>query len=113
MRLPDLSKILLGTALVLYFGHSYWFNTMDFTLYRVRISLPATNVLLKYIHANSFFLFALCAALFIGCVATDAWGLGSRTTNYGFFGASVLLAAGAVGLVMRPHVEDWAKPEAG
>jgi len=112
MLWSNLTKTLLFVSVVCYFGHSYWHNTMDFTRYKERISLPAANPVLKYLYMHSFFLFVISGALLLGSAVADVLESRSPTVRWSLFAASVLLGITAACILPRPRLETWPRRDA-
>jgi hypothetical protein len=102
-----MAKLLLIATAVAYYIHAYWHNTMDFSDYRRRMKIPATNPVLKYIYINSFFLFAISCALFLVSVFIDVAQLKTRAVPWLFLAAATVLAIGVACVIPRPRLERW------
>lgn len=109
MSLLTAANLLLLFAIVAYYGHSYQHSTMDFMHYKVRIAIPVTNVVMKYLYVHSFILFVISAAAFMAVTAIRALQLTAPLLNRALFGFSVVLAIGAARLLSLPAIGYWRK----
>lgn len=102
-----LANVLTLAAVVCYYIHAYWYNTMDFLHYRTRLAFPAANFFMKYLYANSFVLFVTCAIFFIVGTAISIGEFANPTFAWCWLGLSLLLLLGAVRLLMLKSIAQW------
>jgi hypothetical protein len=101
------ANILLLAALVCFYIHAYWHNTVDFVHYRARLAFPVVNVLMKYLYANSFLLFAACTILFIAGVGIATTQIANATFAWCWLGFSAVLLAGSTRLLLMKPIGQW------
>jgi hypothetical protein len=104
-----ISKILLFTATLLYIGHGYWYNTIDFAMFVPHMKVPVRNSILKCCYALSFVLSIVSATLFVIQLLLDPYASRWPGIRYTFLALSVVLLAGAVAVVARPRLDLWPK----
>jgi hypothetical protein len=101
------ANALVLAALVCYYVHSYWYNTMDFLYYRTCLAFPAANSFMKYLYANSFLLFVACVILFIIGVGVSITNSASATLAWSWIAVAVVLLLGAVRLLLMRSIRQW------
>ena len=101
------ANVLLLAALVCYYIHAYWHNTIDFVHYRARLDFPATNAFMKYMYVNSFLLFAACAILFVVGVGATITHIAGATFAWCWIGIAMILLVGGVRLLLMRPLGQW------
>lgn len=106
--LPATHVVILFAAIG-YYWHAYWHNTIDFMVYKQRLSIPTSRTFLKYLYGNSFLLFIFSLAVFIISIVIGFARIETPTIDYSILALSVVLALGALRLLTLPPIAHWRK----
>lgn len=107
MSLLTIANLLLIFAFCTYFIHAYFRNTVDFQHYRRLLRVPAVNQFEKYVYAHSFFLFVIAVLAFVASTVLSSFAIPTLLGRRVIFALSVLLAIGAVRMIMLPDMSRW------
>lgn len=101
------ANVILMAAILGYYWHSYWHNTIDFMYYRLRVALPTTSIFWKYVYINSFVLFVVSTAAFVASIGISFAEIETEVIDYSLLALSVVLALGALRLLTLPPITHW------
>src|SRR5437016_2192758 len=96
-------------AIVVYYIHAYSYNTIDLSQYRDRMAFPASNAFMKYMYANSFFLFIGSVVAFVVGVALATINVASVPFAVSWLVLGCILLVGAILLLRLGTIGRWRK----
>ena len=107
MSMLTVANLLLIFAIVAFFSHAYFRNTVDFSYYRTLRGVPAANRVMKVIYINSFFLFIVAVAGFLTSVVFSSFHLETAARDEAVLGLAIVLALLALRLITMPEIGRW------
>lgn len=103
----QVANVILMFAVVGFYWHAYWYNTIDLSLYRLRLSLPTISTLWKYVYVNSFFMFGISTAVLVTSIVIRFAEVETRVIDYSLLALSVVLALVALRLLTLREITHW------